>query len=144
MNKAILCGRLTRDPEVRWTQNNSMQIARYSLAVDRPGKDKCADFINCVAFDKRAEFADKYLMKGMKILVEGSIHTDSYEGKDGKKVYTTEVIVNSHEFVERRGENEGNATAAPQRGKVEEPKAAPEWSWMNIPDAVNDEGLPWN
>lgn len=139
-----MCGRLTRDPEVRCTQNNSMQIARYSLAVDRLGKDKGADFINCVAFDKRAEFADKYLTKGMKILVEGSIHTDSYEGKDGKKVYTTEVIVNSHEFVERRGESEGNATVAPQKGKTEEPKAAPEGSWMNIPDAVGDEGLPWN
>lgn len=108
MNKAILVGRLTRDPEVRYSAGeNKTAVARYTLAVDRrikrEGDDQTADFISIVAFGKSGEFAEKYLHKGMKILVEGSIRTGSYE-KDGKKVYTTDVVVDRHEFVDSKKE----------------------------------------
>ena len=109
MNKVCLCGRLTKDPDVRYSQGeNSTCIARYSLAVDRRGKEKEADFISCVAFGKSGEFAEKYLKKGTKILVSGRIQTGSYE-KDGKKVYTTDVVVEEHYFCEGKssGENPG-------------------------------------
>lgn len=109
MNKVCLCGRLTKDPDVRYSQGeNSTCVARYSLAVDRRGKDKEADFISCVAFGKSGEFAEKYLKKGTKILVSGRIQTGSYE-KDGKKVYTTDVLVEEHYFCEGKssGENSG-------------------------------------
>ena len=96
MNKAILIGRLTRDPDVR--KSSETMVARYTLAVDR-FKDG-ADFISCVAFGKSAEFADKYLKKGTKIAVTGHIQTGSYENREGQKVYTTDVIVETHEFVE--------------------------------------------
>lgn len=114
MNKVILCGRLTKDPEVRYSQGeNSTCVARYTLAVDRKytkGEEKQADFISCVAFGKSGEFAEKYLKKGTKILVTGRIQTGSYE-KDGKKIYTTDVVVEEHEFVEAKkddGSSEGN------------------------------------
>lgn len=104
MNRVFLCGRLTRDPEIRYSQGeNAMCIARYSLAVDRRGKDKEADFISCVAFGKSGEFAEKYLRKGMKILISGRIQTGSYTDKEtGKKVYTTDVVVEEHEFCESK------------------------------------------
>lgn len=102
MNRIILCGRLTREPDVRYSQGEKpMAIARYTLAVDRVGDG--ADFPSCVAFGKQGEFAEKYLQKGMKILIEGHLQTGSYE-KDGKKIYTTDVIVDRHEFVEKKGE----------------------------------------
>ena len=108
VNKVILMGRLTKDPEVRWTQGeNAMAIARYNLAVDRRGKDKEADFISCVAFGKSGEFAEKYLKKGTKILVSGRIQTGSYE-KDGKKVYTTDVVVEEHYFCEGKSSGESS------------------------------------
>lgn len=110
MNKVTLMGRLTKDPDVRYAQNeNSTCVARYSLAVDRRGKEKETDFINCVAFGKSGEFAEKYLKKGTKILVSGRIQTGSYE-KDGKKVYTTDVVVEEHYFCESKssGESSGN------------------------------------
>lgn len=108
MNKVLLMGRLTKDPEVRWTQGeNAMAIARYNLAVDRRGKDKEADFISCVAFGKSGEFAEKYLKKGTKILVSGRIQTGSYE-KDGKKVYTTDVVVEEHYFCEGKSSGESS------------------------------------
>ena len=94
MNRCVLIGRLTKDPDIRWTQGQEqMCIARYTLAIDRPTKDKVTDFISCITFGKNAEFADKYLHKGMKIAVEGRIQTGNYTNKDGQKVYTTDVVV---------------------------------------------------
>lgn len=101
MNKWIGCGRLVKDPDVK---NGQTMVARYTLAIDRRTKEKETDFISCVTFGKSAEFAEKYLKKGMKILVVGRIQTGSYE-KDGKKIYTTDVIVEEHEFVESKGES---------------------------------------
>ena len=104
MNKVILMGRLTRDPEVRYSAGeNALAIARYTLAVDRRFRrdgEANADFINCVAFGRNGEFAEKYLHKGTKILAEGRIQTGSYTNKDGVKVYTTEVVVENQEFAE--------------------------------------------
>ena len=105
MNHVSLIGRLTRDPDVRSTQNGET-VARYTLAVDRGSKDKGADFISCVAFGKTAEFAEKYLIKGVKVGVDGRIQTGSYTNKDGQKVYTTDVVVSSHTFCERSGAKE--------------------------------------
>jgi single-strand DNA-binding protein len=107
VNKAILIGRLTGEPEVRYTKGkDSIPVANYTLAVDRKNSDDEADFIRCVTFDKGAEFAEKYLKKGMKIAVIGRITTGSYEHKDGYTVYTTEVIVEQHEFCEPKKEDE--------------------------------------
>lgn len=116
MNRVVLCGRLVRDAEVRYAAGEKpLAIARYTLAVDRVGAKKngakeqqTADFISCVAFGKDGEFVEKYLSKGMKILVEGEIRTGSYKDKDGKSIYTTDVVVTRHEFVEKK---EGAAPA---------------------------------
>lgn len=106
MNKVILCGRLTKDPEVRYTQGeNSTCVSRYTIASDRKyskGEEKQTDFISCVAFGKSGEFAEKYLKKGTKILITGRIQTGSYTNKDGQKVYTTDVVAEEHEFVESK------------------------------------------
>ena len=107
MNKVILMGRLTRDPEVRYSQGeNATAVARYTLAVDRRfsrnNDEQTADFINCVAFGRSGEFAEKYLHKGTKIAVTGRIQTGSYTNKDGVRVYTTEVVVEDHEFAESK------------------------------------------
>ena len=150
MNKAILMGRLTRDPEVRYTQGeNQMAIARYTLAVDRRfnrnGDENTADFISCVAFGKAGEFAERYFRKGTKIAVTGRIQTGSYTNKDGVKVYTTDVVVEEQEFAESKAAaSSAGATAyAPSRP---EPSAAAGDGFMNIPDgdSVEDEGLPFN
>ena len=140
MNRVILMGRLTRDPEVRYSQGErSMAIARYTLAVDRRGRrgqegsDQTADFINCVAFDRAGEFAEKYFRQGMRVLVSGRIQTGSYVNKDGQKVYTTDVIVESQEFADSRRDGSG----AGSRGSKDD-------DFMNIPDNVEDEGLPFN
>ena len=109
MNKVVLIGRLTRDPEIRYSNQQDgtqMAIARYSLAVDRKGKDSGADFISCVAFNKQGEFAEKYLKQGMKIGIIGRIQTGSYTKQDGQKVYTTDVIVEEHEFCEKKADSE--------------------------------------
>ena len=137
MNLVCLCGRLTKDPEVRYTQGaEPMAIARYTLAVDRRKKgENSADFISCIAFGKSAEFAEKYLYKGIKIAVEGRIQTGSYTNKDGKKIYTTDVVVESTEFVESK--NSAQKASA-------EPAADMDEGFMSIPDGVNDEGLPFN
>lgn len=116
MNVVILMGRLVADPEVRTTQSG-MTVARYRLAVDRFGKDKGADFINCVAFDKRAEFAEKYLSKGMKICVNGRLQTGSYDHKDGYKVYTTDIIVNEHFFCDSKADNDQARNSKPASEK---------------------------
>ncbi|PXV91877.1 single-strand binding protein [Lachnotalea glycerini] len=144
MNKVILMGRLTRDPEVRYSQgDNATAVARYSLAVDRRFKrdgEPSADFINCVAFGKTGEFAEKYLHQGMKIAVTGRIQTGSYTNKDGQKVYTTDVIVEEHEFAESKGAaNEGGYQAAAKPS----PTTAVGDGFMNIPDGI-DEELPFN
>lgn len=107
MNKVMLMGRLTKDPEIRYTGGESMAVARYTLAVNRRYKknsDKEADFISCVTFGRSAEFAEKYLRKGMKIAVIGRISTGSYKDKDGNTRYTTDIIVDEHEFAESKGE----------------------------------------
>ena len=113
MNKVILMGRLTRDPEVRYSQGErSMAIARYTLAVDRRGRrsqdgdqGQTADFINIVAFDRAGEFAEKYFRQGMRVLVSGRIQTGSYVNKDGQKVYTTDVIVEDQEFADSKNQS---------------------------------------
>lgn len=129
LNKAILIGRLTRDPDVRYSNIDGDQlcIARYTLAVDRIKRGE-TDFISCVAFGKNGEFAEKYLKQGMKIAIEGRIQTGSYTDKDGKKVYTTDVVVEAHEFCEKKG--------------TENPPAKNNDEYMNIPDGINDD-LPF-
>ena len=107
MNQAILSGRLVVDPEIRYTQAQ-MAICRYRLAVDRPGKDKGTDFLNCVCFGKGAEFASKFPHKGSKIIVSGRIQTGSYDNREGQRIYTTEIVVESHEFMESKKESERN------------------------------------
>ena len=140
MNKVILIGRCTRDPEVRYSQGeNATAVARYTLAVDRQFKrdgDQSADFINCIAFGKRGEFAEKYLRKGTKIAVVGRIQTGSYTNRDGQKVYTTDVIVEEQEFAESKkaaGQQDGNNGGYSDAGD----------GFMNIPDGI-DEELPFN
>lgn len=145
MNKVILMGRLTRDPEVRYSQGeNQTAIVRYSLAVNRRFKREGvpeADFINCVAFGKQAEFAEKYLKKGTKMTITGRIQTGSYTNKDGVKVYTTDVIVEEQEFAESKAAAENHAAASPA------PQPAPQQNqadgFMNIPDGI-DEELPFS
>lgn len=138
MNKVILTGRLTRDPEIRYAQQNDTAIARYTLAVDRMTKnaEQSADFIRCVAFNKPAEFAEKYLRKGIKIAITGRIQTGSYTDRDGRKVYTTDIVVENQEFCESR-----NASSS------SEPSTQPSSNYadkfMNIPDGIDDE-LPFN
>ncbi|MFV0342225.1 MAG: single-stranded DNA-binding protein [Anaerocolumna sp.] len=144
MNKVILMGRLTRDPEVRYSQGeNSLAIARFSLAVDRrfkrPGEAD-ADFINCVSFGKAAEFAEKYLKQGTKIAVTGRIQTGSYTNKDGVKVYTTEVVVEEQEFAESKG---SGSDSGYQQNTRPAPSQAIGDGFMNIPDGL-DEELPFN
>jgi len=148
MNKVILMGRLTRDPEVRYSQGeNAMAVARYTLAVDRRfnrnNDGQTADFINCVAFGKSGEFAEKYLHKGTKIAATGRIQTGSYTNKDGVKVYTTEVVVEDQEFAESKNASQaGNGGYAPAGVAGPAPMAAGD-GFMNIPDGI-DEELPFN
>ncbi len=152
MNKVILMGRLTRDPDVRYSQGESASaVARYTLAVDRrfvrrDNPDaQTADFISCVAFGKSAEFAEKYLHKGTKIAVTGRIQTGSYTNKDGAKVYTTDVVVEDQEFAESKNAAGGAGASfgggAPSAGPAPAPADAGD-GFMNIPDGV-DEELPF-
>lgn len=150
MNKVILMGRLTRDPEVRYSSgDNAMAIARYSIAVDRRGRrtqggeEQTADFINCVAFGRSGEFAEKYFRKGTKVLVTGRIQTGSYE-KDGRRVYTTDVVVEEQEFAESKNAagSSTNDFAQAFNNQDSEP-SAPADGFMNIPDGI-DEELPFN
>mgnify|MGYP000145478680 CR=1 FL=1 len=154
MNKVILMGRLTRDPEVRYSQGgeNSLAIARYTLAVDRRfkrnGDDQTADFIGCVAFGRNAEFAEKYFRQGLKIIVSGRIQTGSYTNRDGQKVYTTEVVVEEQEFAESKAASDNYAASHPQTSSpapapsMPAPGAASADGFMNIPDGI-DEELPF-
>lgn len=137
MNRVILCGRLTRDPEVRYanTSNGAMATARYTLAVDRRSKEQATDFISCVAFGKSGEFVEKYLRKGTKVIVSGRIQTGSYTNKDGQKVYTTDVVVEEHEFAESKSASGTTSAPAPAQTDAD--------GFMHIPDGI-DEELPFN
>ena len=146
MNKVILMGRLTRDPEVRYSAGeNALAIARYTLAVDRRFRrdgEASADFISCVSFGRTAEFAEKYFHQGLKVVVTGRIQTGSYTNRDGNKVYTTDVVVEDQEFAESKAASQANGNNyTPARP---EPSAASGDGFMNIPDGVEDEGLPFN
>lgn len=174
MNIVTLMGRLARDPEVRYTQGEKpMCVANYTLAVDRPRKkegEQAADFISCVAFGRSAEFAEKYLHKGLKVVVTGRIQTGSYTNRDGQKVYTTDVVVEDQEFAESKSASDINAgsysagsyaggysgnpsgipAAAPagsapasSGGAPAPEQASAEDGFMNIPDSL-DEDLPFN
>ncbi len=153
MNKVTLIGRLTKDPEVKYTQGQEpMAIARYTLAVDRrrgrQEEQQTADFISCVAFGKGGEFAEKYLHKGTKIAVTGRIQTGSYTKQDGTKVYTTDVVVEEQEFCESKSANDvaqsfintgasvvGSSSARSETRAID--------GFMSVPDGI-DEELPFN
>lgn len=142
MNRVILCGRLTRDPEIRYSQtaSGSMTVAKYTLAVDRTFKkegEQAADFINCIAFGKNGEFAEKYLHQGTKIIVEGRWQTGNHTNKDGQKVYTNDCVVERHEFCENRANQQNNSNGIMGGNASSD-------SFMSIPDGVADEGLPFN
>lgn len=146
MNRVVLMGRLTRDPDVRYTQGqNSMAIARYTLAVDRRRSSnqqgQQADFISCVAFGKGGEFAEKWLHKGTKIVVSGRIQTGSYQNKDGQKAYTTDVVIEEQEFAESKRDNAGSEAADNQYASYGSTAAGD--GFMSIPDGI-DEELPFN
>nr|DAO63753.1 MAG TPA: Single strand binding protein [Caudoviricetes sp.] len=138
MNKAILIGRLTRDPDVRYSQTDSnMAIARFSLAVDRrhkkQGDETTADFFNCTAFGKQGEFVEKYLKKGTKVVVTGRIQNDNYTNKEGQKVYSVQIMVEEIEFAESKAAGQG----------VQNNDSIPGDGFMNIPDGIESE-LPFN
>ena len=142
MNKVVLMGRLTRDPETRVTQGDKpTTIGRYTLAVDRRFKrdgDATADFISCVVFGKSAEFAEKYFRQGIRITVSGRIQTGSYTNREGQKVYTTEVVIEEQEFAESKASSEANNS----NSNNDKPKQNSD-GFMNIPDGI-DEELPFN
>lgn len=138
MNQAIICGRLVRDPEIRYTNGEEAKaVAKYTIAVDRM-RDKEADFISCVAFGKSAEFAEKYFRKGQRVLISGRIQTSSYTNKDGQKVYTTDVLIATQEFADGKGLGGGQASSRPSSSNASAD------GFMNIPDGVDDECLPFN
>ena len=151
MNKTILMGRLTRDPMVTYSQGqegSQMAIARFTVAVDRRVKrdansnEQTADFISCVAFGKQGEFAEKYLKQGTKIALEGRIQTGSYNNKEGVKVYTTDVVAEHIEFAESKAAAAGNGQMAQPQGRASD--AVSTDGFMNIPDGIEDDGLPFN
>ena len=147
MNKVILMGRLTRDPEVRYSQgDNANAVARYTLAVDRrfrrEGDQQTADFINCVAFGRAAEFAERYLRQGIKIAVTGRIQTGSYTNRDGVKVYTTDVVIEEQEFAESKAAS-GSSNNSYQASPAPSPSVDIGDGFMNIPDGI-DEELPFS
>ena len=141
MNKVVLVGRLTRDPDIRYSQAaEPLAVARYTLAVDRrfqkkenSGNEQTADFISCVAFGKQGEFAEKYLKQGMKIAITGRIQTGSYTNRDGNKVYTTDVVVEEHEFCESKGSGQGRP--APEDANAD--------GFVNMPDNIATNDLPF-
>ena len=150
MNKVILMGRLTRDPDVRYSAGErGTSVARYTLAVDRRfGRrdgEATADFISCVAFGRSAEFAEKYFHQGLKVLVTGRIQTGSYTNRDGNKVYTTDVVVEDQEFAESKAASQagGSSYASAPAPARPAPSAASGDGFMNIPDGI-DEELPFN
>ena len=148
MNRVVLMGRLTRDPEVRYTQGNEpMAVARYTLAVNRRTRKEDgsqeADFINIVAFRKAGEFAEKYFRQGMRVLVAGRIQTGSYTNKDGQRVYTTDVVAENVEFAESKNASGGGDNSGFTPSDRPSPSSAAGDGFMNIPDGI-DEELPFN
>ena len=144
MNKVFLMGRLVREPEIRYsTGENATAVGNYTLAVDRGftrnADEQSADFIRCVCFGKGAEFAEKYLHKGTKMVVIGRIQTGSYTNKDGVKVYTTDVIVENQEFAESKNANGGNNASGGNTGN----SGRTNNDFMNVPDTGDEEPLPW-
>ena len=146
MNKVILMGRLTRDPEVRYSAGeNSLAIARYTLAVDRRFKrdgEATADFISCVVFGKQAEFAEKYFRQGIRIVVSGRIQTGSYTNRDGVKVYTTEVVVEEQEFAESKAVSDSHVNRSASQPAAPDMADSSAEVFMNIPDEIGGE-LPF-
>lgn len=142
MNKVVLMGRLTRDPEVRYSSGeNALAIARYTLAVDRRFQrdgEASTDFIPCVSFGRTAEFAEKYFRKGLKIAVTGRIQTGSYTNREGQKVYTTEVVVEEQEFAESKSSGSGSS-----QQQTPQPSPTDQEGFMNIPDGIEEE-LPFS
>ena len=153
MNKVILMGRLTRDPDIRYSAgDNAMAVARYTLAVDRRFRregEATADFISCVTFGRSAEFAEKYLRQGTKIAITGRIQTGSYTNREGQKVYTTDVVVEEQEFAESKSAASGAGSSYEGTAQYQQPASRPTPSsasigdgFMNIPDGI-DEELPF-
>ena len=146
INKVILMGRLTRDPEVRYSAGeNSLAIARYTLAVDRRFKrdgEATADFISCVVFGKQAEFAEKYFRQGIRIVVSGRIQTGSYTNRDGVKVYTTEVVVEEQEFAESKAVSDSHVNRSASQPAAPDMADSSAEGFMNIPDEIGGE-LPF-
>ena len=141
MNKVILMGRLVKNPEVRQDANGAISMARYTLAVDRmrtkKDEDPGADFINCVAFGKSAEFAKNYLRKGTKLVIEGRIQTGSYTNKNGQKVYTTDVVIERQEFAESKAASGGD-------GNQQTTTKSTDDGFMNAADGIPTEWFPIN
>ena len=152
MNNWIGSGRLTAEPKVTYGQGENSGVARFSLAVERRFKrdgQPSADFINCVAFGKSAEFVSKYLHKGTKIIASGRIQTGNYTNRDGQKVYTTDVVVEQMEFAESKAASQQNApqsapTSAPQSVPTSTPTSAPQDDFMDIPDGLDGDQLPFS
>ena len=149
LNHVSLCGRVVRDPSISYTQGSkSMCIAKYTLAVNRTGKKDEADFINCTAFGKSGEFVEKYVKKGTKLIVQGKIQTGSYKNKDGVTVYTTDVVVTEQEFAESKNASSGNASAPSAPASSPANASASNIpgvdGFMNIPDGLDGEELPFN
>ena len=147
MNKVILMGRLTRDPEVRYSQgDNATAIARFTLAVERRIKrdnEASADFINCISFGRSAEFAEKYFRKGTKIVICGRIQTGSYTNKDGQKVYTTDIVIEEQDFAESKATSQQNNSGSVQNNSNSRQSQKPQPD----PDefmSVDDDDLPFN
>lgn len=139
MNRVVLIGRLVADPEIRYT-NDNMAVGRYRLAVDRRGKEKQTDFIGILTFGKSAEFAEKYLHKGMKVCISGRIQTGSYQRQDGTKVYTTDVVADDQEFCESKQANNTAQNTAPKEDKNGVPDDM--MGFMKVPEGDGEE-LPF-
>ncbi len=135
MNRWVGVGRLTKDPETRYsTGENQTAITRYTVAIDRRSREEPADFISCVSFGRTAEFAEKWFRKGMRIAVEGRIQTGSYKNREGRTVYTTEVVVDNHEFAQSKSEGGMEVDKSTSAGE----------DFMAVPDGADDAGLPWS
>ena len=146
MNKVILMGRLTRDPEVRYASGDNLAIARYTLAVDRrfhKDGEATADFISCVVFGRAAEIAEKYFRQGLKITISGRIQTGSYTNREGQRVYTTEIVVEDQEFAESKSSGDNGAAYYPPKQTPPPAPADGADGFMNIPDGIEEE-LPFS
>ena len=149
MNKVILMGNLTRDPEIRYSQGeNSLAIARFSIAVNRRFSrqgDTDTDFFNCTAFGKLAEFVEKYFKQGSRMLLTGRVQNDNYTNKNGERVYSVQIMADEIEFAERKSTADANASRGASNfgGGAPEPAMAADDDFMNIPDGIED-GLPFN